>query len=43
MRSIDLIVNILADAVAEGKAKKAAEQQQQAEGAEQAAEAATAS
>lgn len=36
MRSIDLIVNILADAVAEGKAKKAAEQAEQAEGATEA-------
>jgi small subunit ribosomal protein S2 len=35
MRSIDLIVNILADAIAEGKAKAATQQQQQAEGAEQ--------
>ena len=34
MRSIDLIVNILADAVAEGKAKKAAEQAEKSEGAE---------
>jgi len=33
MRSIDLIVNILADAVAEGKAQTALQQQQQAEGA----------
>ena len=40
MRSIDLIVNILADAIAEGKAKAAIDQQQQSEGAEpQAAEA----
>ena len=36
MRSIDLIVNILSDAVAEGKAKKAAEQAEQAEGATEA-------
>ena len=36
MRSIDLIVNILADAVAEGKAKKAAEQAEKAEGASEA-------
>ncbi len=35
MRSIDLITNILADAIAEGKARSAAEQQQQAEGVEQ--------
>jgi len=34
MRSIDLIVNILADAVLEGKAQAASQQQQQAEGAE---------
>ena len=34
MRSIDLIVNILADAIAEGKAKAASEQQQKSEGAE---------
>ncbi|MCA9231546.1 MAG: 30S ribosomal protein S2 [Planctomycetales bacterium] len=32
MRSIDLIVNILADAIAEGKAKAATQQQQQSEG-----------
>lgn len=34
MRSIDLIVNLLADAIVEGKAKAASEQQQKAEGAE---------
>ncbi|NOY41490.1 MAG: 30S ribosomal protein S2 [Planctomycetes bacterium] len=34
MRSIDLIVGILADAIAEGKAQAASEQQQKAEGAE---------
>ena len=34
MRSIDLIVNILADATALGKAQNATQQQQQAEGAE---------
>jgi len=34
MRSIDLVVNILADATAEGKAQNATQQQQQAEGAE---------
>ena len=34
MRSIDLIVGILADAIAEGKAQSAAQQQQQSEGAE---------
>ena len=34
MRSIDLIVNILADAVQEGKVQDATQQQQQAEGAE---------
>ena len=34
MRSIDLIVNILADAIAEGKTQIAIQQQQQAEGAE---------
>jgi small subunit ribosomal protein S2 len=34
MRSIDLVIGILADAIAEGKAKTAAEQQQQSEGAE---------
>lgn len=43
MRSIDLIVNILADAVAEGKAKKAAEQAEKSEGADAAAVPATAS
>ena len=43
MRSIDLIVNILAKAVAEGKAKTAAAEQQQAEGAEDTAEAASSS
>lgn len=36
MRSIDLIINILADAIAEGKARATAQQQQQAEGAESA-------
>lgn len=34
MRSIDLIINILADAIAEGKADQATQQQQQAEGSE---------
>jgi small subunit ribosomal protein S2 len=34
MRSIDLIVNILADAVLEGKAQASTQQQQKAEGAE---------
>jgi small subunit ribosomal protein S2 len=34
MRSIDLVIGILADAIAEGKAKTAAQQQQQSEGAE---------
>jgi small subunit ribosomal protein S2 len=34
MRSIDLIVNVLADAIAEGKSKNAVQSQQQAEGAE---------
>ena len=34
MRSIDLVVGILADAIAEGKAQTAAQQQQQSEGAE---------
>jgi small subunit ribosomal protein S2 len=34
MRSIDLIVNFLADAVVQGKAQEANEQQQQAEGAD---------
>jgi len=34
MRSIDLIVNFLADAVSQGKAQEANQQQQQAEGAE---------
>jgi small subunit ribosomal protein S2 len=34
MRSIDLIVNQLADAIAEGKSKTAVQQQQQAEGAD---------
>ncbi len=43
MRSIDLIVNILADAVAEGKAKKAAEQAEKSEGSDAAPIAATAS
>jgi small subunit ribosomal protein S2 len=32
MRSIDLIVNILADAIAQGKAQNATQQQQRAEG-----------
>ena len=36
MRSIDLIVNFLADAVVQGKAQEANEQQQQAEGADRA-------
>ena len=39
MRSIDLIINILADAVAEGKAQAATKQQQKSEGAEKATEA----
>jgi small subunit ribosomal protein S2 len=34
MRSIDLIINQLADAIVEGKAKTAVQQQQQAEGAD---------
>lgn len=34
MRSIDLVMNILADAIEEGKAKAAVKQQQQSEGAE---------
>ena len=34
MRSIDLIINILADAISEGKAQAATQQQQQAEGVE---------
>ena len=34
MRSIDLIVNILADAIAQGKAQNATQQQQRAEGAD---------
>jgi len=34
MRSIDLIINILADAIAEGKSQAATQQQQKAEGAE---------
>ena len=34
MRSIDLIVNFLADAVVQGKVQEANEKQQQAEGAE---------
>ena len=34
MRSIDLIINILADAIAEGKSQAATQQQQQSEGAE---------
>ena len=34
MRSIDLIINVLADAIAEGKTKNAVQSQQQAEGAE---------
>ena len=34
MRSIDLIINVLADAIAEGKTKNAIQSQQQAEGAE---------
>jgi small subunit ribosomal protein S2 len=34
MRSIDLIINQLADAIAEGKSKNAVQQQQQAEGAD---------
>ena len=34
MRSIDLIINILADATALGKVQNATQQQQQAEGAE---------
>ena len=33
-RSIDLVINILADATAEGKAQNATQQQQQAEGTE---------
>ena len=37
MRSIDLIINIIADAIAEGKAQAASQQQQKAEGAEAAA------
>lgn len=38
MRSIDLIVNILADAIAEGKSNAAAQQQQKAEGSDGPAE-----
>ena len=34
MRSINLVINILADAIAEGKATAATQQQQQSEGAE---------
>ncbi|MDZ4658882.1 MAG: 30S ribosomal protein S2 [Bythopirellula sp.] len=34
MRSIDLIINVLADAIAEGKVKSAIQSQQQAEGAD---------
>jgi len=34
MRSIDLIINIIADAIAEGKAQAATQQQQKSEGAE---------
>ena len=34
MRSIDLIINVLADAIAEGKSKSAIQSQQQAEGAD---------
>ncbi|NOZ40441.1 MAG: 30S ribosomal protein S2 [Planctomycetes bacterium] len=37
MRSIDLIINIIADAIAEGKAQAATQQQQKAEGSEAAA------
>ncbi len=43
MRSIDLVVNILADATAEGKAQNATQQQQQAEGAEANPDASTSS
>ncbi|MCH7750839.1 MAG: 30S ribosomal protein S2 [Planctomycetes bacterium] len=43
MRSIDLIINILADATALGKAQNAIQQQQQAEGAEATPAAATTS
>ena len=42
MRSIDLIINIIADAIAEGKAKAASQTQQKAEGGEAAPAAATA-
>ncbi len=42
MRSIDLIINIIADAIAEGKAQAASQQQQKSEGAEAAAAPATA-
>ncbi len=41
MRSIDLVVNILADAIAEGKAQAAVQQQQKSEGAEPAPKPAT--
>ena len=41
MRSIDLVVGILADAIAEGKAQTAAQQQQQSEGADGSANGAT--
>ena len=42
MRSIDLIINIIADAIAEGKAQAASKTQQKAEGGEAAPAAATA-
>ena len=43
MRSIDLVINILADATALGNAQNAAQQQQQAEGAEEKPDASTSS
>ena len=43
MRSIDLIINIIADAIAEGKAQAATQQQQKAEGSDNGAAPATAS